>query len=118
MGRGPDLEWYKPAKSVAAALRQRPEGAVLEVGPHDYPGSNSGISLNRASAEELERTDFIDAHMAQKIVEARTALEGFRAWADLLKVPGMTVMAVAELQRSFRLDPPEDPPSETPKSTS
>lgn len=106
MGRGPDLELYHPARSIAAALRKQPEGANLESGPHDISGNPRALSLNEASEEELSRSDFIDATLARRIVQARTASAGFRTWAELRDIEGLTATMVADLQRSFRLDPP------------
>lgn len=110
MGNKDPIHSVPRKKSLWERLRTRPRGKVLEVGPHDLhgsegPGNDRSLSLNEASEVDLSRPDFMDEATARQIIEVRERIGGFSAWEELREHAGLSVTTIADLQRSFRLDP-------------
>jgi competence protein ComEA len=75
-----------PAAGVAGG-----EGAEAAAG-------NAPISLNSATAEQLDTLDGVGPATARKIIEWRTQHGGFRSVADLGQVPGIGPKKLAALR--------------------
>jgi competence protein ComEA len=106
--RGADLNGINLAAKVAdgqqVVVPRRGAAAVA-------PGAASGgagaptqpVSLNTATAEQLETLDGVGPATAQKIIEWRTQHGGFRAIADLGEVPGIGPKKLAALRTKVQL---------------
>jgi len=72
--------------------------------PAPKPSNNSQISLNSASAAELERLPGIGKVLAKRIVNHRHNFGLFRRLEHLLIVPGISERKFREVQPYVRLD--------------
>jgi len=72
--------------------------------PAPGPSNTSQISLNSASAAELERLPGIGKTLAERIVNHRNNFGLFRRREHLMIVPGISERKFRELQTYVRLD--------------
>jgi competence ComEA-like helix-hairpin-helix protein len=56
------------------------------------------VDLNQADMEELAKAFQVSRERAQKILEKRTELGGFKSWDDVKKVPGVSEDQVDDLK--------------------
>jgi competence protein ComEA len=67
------------------------------------PGAGSApVSLNSATAEQLDTLDGVGPATARKIIEWRTQHGGFRSVADLAQVPGIGPKKLASLREQVQ----------------
>jgi competence protein ComEA len=67
------------------------------------PGAATGpVSLNSATAEQLDTLDGVGPATARKIIEWRTQHGGFRSVADLAQVPGIGPKKLAALREQVQ----------------
>jgi len=93
-GIGPaTLERMRPHLDFSAA----PPGA-RGVGVGGVGGQGAALQLNSATAAELERLPGIGPALAQRIVDERERLGGFRSVDDLLAVRGIGPSTLARLR--------------------
>jgi competence protein ComEA len=84
----------KPAAgAVAAAVGAPPDGTAA-----GGVASGPPVSLNNATAEQLDTLDGVGPATAQKIIAWRTQHGGFRSVADLGQVPGIGPKKLAALR--------------------
>jgi competence protein ComEA len=89
-----------PTRARAGATAAAPVSAGSTGAPGAGPGSAPGppISLNSATAEQLDTLDGVGPATAQKIIAWRTQHGGFRSVADLGQVPGIGPKKLAALK--------------------
>jgi competence ComEA-like helix-hairpin-helix protein len=92
-----------PAEQKTGAEARR--GEILPRGPHDERPGTGVPNINTASREEIAKTDFVGASLAEAIVALRDKVGSFNSWEELRQIAGMKANKIAELQRAFRLDP-------------
>jgi competence protein ComEA len=81
-----------PARGAAAAA-EAPGGTADGV-----DGGGTPISLNSATAEQLDALDGVGPATARRIIDWRTQHGGFRSVADLGQVPGIGPKMLAKLR--------------------
>jgi competence protein ComEA len=88
-----------PSRGRAGAAAA-PAGGGAAGGATGVPGAGGGppISLNSATAEQLDTLDGVGPATAQKIIAWRTQHGGFRSVADLGQVPGIGPKKLAALK--------------------
>jgi competence protein ComEA len=83
---------------------------VASCGPGKEPSApakltlGAKLDLNRASAEDLAAIDGVGPVLARAIIDARTALGGFKGWDDLDSVPGVGPARLETLKAVGTLD--------------
>jgi competence protein ComEA len=82
----------RPGRSTAASVTAVPGGGAA-AGAAGPP-----VSLNGATAEQLDTLDGVGPATARKIIEWRTEHGGFRSVADLGQVPGIGPKKLAALR--------------------
>ena len=82
------------ARGGAPAAASAPAGGAAAAGAAPGPP----ISLNSATAEQLDTLDGVGPATAQKIIAWRTQHGGFRSVADLGQVPGIGPKKLAALK--------------------
>src|SRR3954452_16393295 len=75
-----------------------PGAGTAEAGAGATAAASAPISLNSASAEQLDTLDGVGTATARKIIEWRTQHGGFRSVADLGQVPGIGPKKLAALR--------------------
>src|SRR3954471_8181574 len=87
-----------PAKVRGGAASAVPAGAAAAGSGATGAVAGPPISLNNATAEQLDTLDGVGPATAQKIIAWRTQHGGFRSVADLGQVPGIGPKKLAALK--------------------
>jgi competence protein ComEA len=85
-----------PSRARGGGGAVAPSAGVASAGATGAPGPP--ISLNSATAEQLDTLDGVGPATAQKIIAWRTQHGGFRSVADLGQVPGIGPKKLAALK--------------------
>ena len=67
---------------------------------------NELLDLNRATAEELETLPGVGPALAERIVDCREKIGGFKKVEELLKVPGIGPKKLAQMRTKIEVYPP------------
>jgi competence protein ComEA len=110
---GADLNGVNLAAKVAdgqqvVVPRRGAAGAVAATGTGSSPGAGGAaaqppVSLNSATAEQLDTLDGVGPATAQKILQWRQQNGGFRSIDDLAEVPGIGPKRLAALRPRVQL---------------
>jgi competence protein ComEA len=88
-----------PSRTPSASGAGAPaEGAAGGAAVGGGPATGPPVSLNNATAEQLDTLDGVGPATAQKIIAWRTQHGGFRSVADLGQVPGIGPKKLAALR--------------------
>jgi competence protein ComEA len=90
----------KPAAAGSAGLAAG--GGAGPAGAGGETGAAGPVSLNSATAEQLDTLDGVGPATARKIIEWRTQHGGFRSVADLGQVPGIGPKKLAALREQVQ----------------
>jgi competence protein ComEA len=85
-------------RAVAGATAASPGANAAGAGAAGATPAGPPISLNNASAEQLDTLDGVGPATAEKIIAWRTQHGGFRSVADLGQVPGIGPKKLAALR--------------------
>ncbi len=83
--------------------RSKPRGEVRAGGPAGPGGAPAQVSLNSATAEQLDTLPGVGPVTAQKILEWREEHGGFNSVSELQEVEGIGPKTYAEIARNVRL---------------
>ncbi|MDQ7828691.1 MAG: ComEA family DNA-binding protein [Armatimonadota bacterium] len=78
-------------------------GAARRGGPQDPAGGGTPVSLNQATAAQLEALPGIGPVLAARIIEHRRTRGPFQTLEDLLEVPGVGPRLLARLRPHLRV---------------
>jgi competence protein ComEA len=85
-------------QQVVVPARGRAGAGAVAAAPGATAAAGPPISLNNATAEQLDTLDGVGPATAQKIIAWRTQHGGFRSVADLGQVPGIGPKKLAALR--------------------
>ena len=94
LNRAPVQIYQLPKPTAEDTL---PAGETVEAEQSAQPAGSGVLNINTATAEEFDALPGIGAVLAQRIVDYRTEIGGFKAVEELVQVSGIGDAKLAEL---------------------
>jgi competence ComEA-like helix-hairpin-helix protein len=98
------VKWIDPANFTEAKAHLEQHYQVYKQGKAEAQGFKGPININKALIKELMQLPHIGENIAIAIIEYRETYGGFKTTSDLMRIPGIGLKTVKDIEDLITLE--------------